>query len=292
MSATRVALVRGQDRHEYISQALALISRQAGFSTPQSVLINPNFVVTQKPLAATHADALRAVLDFVRSRYEGPITIAEGPSTELASEGFRRLGYEALARSYDAVLLDLNHDETVPVGVYDWQLRPLRLHLARSVVASDFRISVGPPKTHNVVLVTMSLKNMIMGTLISRFTHGKHSDNGREGGFGTVQKVLWKLVPPWVRPLVPPWVRQLPPVEWLQFRAMSTLEPSDKMKMHQSHAVINLNLALIAPRVVPHLAVIDGFQAMEGAGPTDSTSGLGQYRCTGRRRGGHNTDGL
>ena len=187
MSATQVALVRGQDRYDNISQSLALISRQADFSTPQSLLIKPNFVVTQKPLAATHADALRAVLDFVRSRYEGPITIAEGPSTELASEGFRRLGYEALARSYDAVLLDLNHDETVPVDVYDWQLRPLRLHLARSVVASDFRISVGPPKTHDVVIVTMSLKNMIMGSLISRFTHSKHFDNGQEHGSGTVQ---------------------------------------------------------------------------------------------------------
>jgi uncharacterized protein (DUF362 family) len=50
---------------------------------------------------------------------------------------------------------------------------------------------------------------------------------------------------------------------------MSTLEPSDKMKMHQSHPVINLNLALLAPHVVPHLSVIDGFEAMEGNGPSE-----------------------
>jgi uncharacterized protein (DUF362 family) len=41
------------------------------------------------------------------------------------------------------------------------------------------------------------------------------------------------------------------------------------MKMHQSYPVINLNLALIAPRVVPHLSVIDGFEAMEGNGPSE-----------------------
>jgi uncharacterized protein (DUF362 family) len=52
---------------------------------------------------------------------------------------------------------------------------------------------------------------------------------------------------------------------------MSTLEPSDKMKMHQSYPVINLNLALLAPLVVPHLAVIDGFEAMEGNGPSNGT---------------------
>jgi uncharacterized protein (DUF362 family) len=41
------------------------------------------------------------------------------------------------------------------------------------------------------------------------------------------------------------------------------------MKMHQSYPVINLNLALIAPLVKPHLSVIDGFEAMEGNGPSE-----------------------
>jgi len=145
--------------------------------------------------------------------------------------------------------------------VYDWRLRPLRLHLARSVVESDFRISVGPPKTHDIVIVTLSLKNMIMGSLISRFTHAAHTRNGSRLNIGAISKVLWRLVPRWVR--------HLRPAEWLTFRAMSTLEPSDKMKMHQSYPVMNLNLALIAPRVKPHLSVIDGFEAMEGNGPSE-----------------------
>ncbi len=44
------------------------------------------------------------------------------------------------------------------------------------------------------------------------------------------------------------------------------------MKMHQSYPVINLNLALIAPLVAPHLAVIDGYEAMEGNGPIGGTA--------------------
>jgi uncharacterized protein (DUF362 family) len=70
---------------------------------------------------------------------------------------------------------------------------------------------------------------------------------------------------------VPLWVRNLPPAEWAQSWVMSNLEPSDKMKMHQSYPVINLNLALLAPHVKPHLAVIDAFEAMEGDGPTEGT---------------------
>jgi uncharacterized protein (DUF362 family) len=151
----------------------------------------------------------------------------------------------------------------VPVEVYDRHLRPLRLHLARSVVESDFRISVGPPKTHDVVILTLSLKNMIMGTLISRHVRASSSGNGDGRSLGQVKKLLWRLVPLWVR--------HLPPMEWMQFWAMSVLEPSDKMKMHQSYPVINLNLAMLAPLVAPQLAVIDGFEAMEGNGPTHGT---------------------
>ncbi len=261
MTTSRVALVRGTDRYDNVSRALEQIAGETDFADKQRVLIKPNFVVTHKPLAATHVDAVRAVLDFVRARYDGPVTIAEGPSVQPASEGFHAHGYEPLVESHGVALADLNHDEPVPVDVYDWRLRPLRLHLARSVVESDFRISVGPPKTHDIVIVTLSLKNMIMGSLISRFTHVAHSGNGSRLNIGTISKVLWRLVPLWVR--------HLPPAEWLTFRAMSTLEPSDKMKMHQSYPVINLNLALIAPRVKPHLSVIDGFEAMEGNGPSE-----------------------
>ncbi len=263
MSTSRVALIRGEDRYENVHGALAQIVANVDLSGKERVLIKPNFVVSHKPLATTHPEAMRAVLEFVRARYDGPLTIAEGPSAEAASVAFQRYGYDELAQTYDATLLDLNHDEPVPVEVYDWRLRPLRLHLARSVVDSDFRISVGPPKTHDVVVATASLKNMIMGALISRHTHAQPSKNG--GGFtlGPLKRLLGRMIPLSVR--------LLPPVEWLQFRAMSHLEPSDKMKMHQSYPVINLNLALIAPMVAPHLAVIDAYEAMEGNGPTQGT---------------------
>jgi len=107
----------------------------------------------------------------------------------------------------------------------------------------------------------------VMGSLISHFTcgHIRAHDPGQNGGghFGRLSKKL--------KDVVPEWVRALPPAEWAEFRAMSLLEPSDKMKMHQSYPVMNLNLALLARHVMPHLAVLDGYQAMEGNGPTEGT---------------------
>jgi uncharacterized protein (DUF362 family) len=159
MPTSRVALIQGEDRYENVQRALAQIAADVDLTGKQHVLIKPNFVATDKPLAATHVDAVRAVLDFVRARYDGPLTIAEGPSMQPAAEGFRRYGHESLVPDYDVSLADLNADDSVPVEVYDRRLRPTRLHLARSVVESDFRISVGPLKTHDVVIVTLSLKN-------------------------------------------------------------------------------------------------------------------------------------
>jgi uncharacterized protein (DUF362 family) len=268
----QVALSQGEGVHDgrysNVSQALDLLADDIDLAGKKRVLVKPNFVTTNNPLACTHVDAVRAVLDFVRARYNGPLTIAEGPSVEPAADAFRLLGYEPLAHTYDATLADLNHDKSLPVDVYNWRLQPLRLHLARSVVESDFRISIGPPKTHDAVIVTLSLKNMIMGSLISQFSHDAGANNGggnrRTGGpIGKVSKLVWRMTPQWVR--------RLPPLEWTQFRVMSSLEPSDKMRMHQSYKVINLNLALLAPRVVPHLAVIDGWEAMEGNGPSAGT---------------------
>jgi uncharacterized protein (DUF362 family) len=258
---SRVALVRGEDRYDNVRQALDCIAGDLDLSGKQRVLIKPNFVVTHHQPAATHVDAVRAVLDLLRERYDGPITVAEGPAVQTAAEGFASFGYGPLVRSHGVTLADLNDDEPYPVQVYDWKLRPLRLHLARSVVESDFRISVSPPKTHDVVIVTLGLKNMIMGSLISRFTHSHPSQGGSRFSVGAASKWLWHRIPRWVR--------RLPPAEWLTFRTMSMLEPSDKMKMHQSYPVINLNLALLAPVVMPHLSVIDGFEGMEGLGPSE-----------------------
>ena len=42
---------------------------------------------------------------------------------------------------------------------------------------------------------------------------------------------------------------------------------SSKLAMHQGFAAMNLNLALVARHVWPHLAVVDGWQGMEGEGP-------------------------
>ena len=72
-----VGLVRGDDRYDNVRQALEQIADTVDVSRARRVLIKPNFVSVKRQLSATHVDATRAVLDFLRDRGVGRVVIAE-----------------------------------------------------------------------------------------------------------------------------------------------------------------------------------------------------------------------
>jgi len=243
---SQVALIRGNNRYDNIAQALALIEDRIDLSNKERILIKPNFVSTRRQLAATHVDAVRALLDWLRTRYDGPITIGEGAAVSDTFEGYRNFGYLDLAEEYNVRFVDLNQDQWAPVQVYDRRLRPMMVRVARTTLESDFRISIGPPKTHDAVIVTVSLKNMIVGSLI----------RGRGGGL--VQRLGQLLPDRLTNSALAERVKSY----------LSTVNRSDKFALHQGYHGLNLNLYTLAKVIAPHLSVIDGFVGMEGSGPS------------------------
>jgi uncharacterized protein (DUF362 family) len=265
-----IALTSGEDRFATLSAALQALGSAFDLRDRQRVIIKPNLVSTERQSASTHPEALRAVLAAVRERYHGPLAITEGSALRHTSEGFARFGYQALARQYQAELVDLNNDDTVAVMVYDRWLRPRTLRLARRVVESDYRISLSLPKTHDTVIVTLSLKNIIMGALVNR-TIAHH----KPAAAGTIASLL--------RRGLRKAGSYLPLPTWVEER-FGLRHSSDKQAMHQGFATINLNLALLAPLVQPQLAVLDGHVAMQGAGPINGEAlpwGIAIAGCNG-----------
>jgi hypothetical protein len=94
---------------------------------------------------------------------------------------------------------------------------------------------------------------MVMGALVNRYAAR------RSGGALGLVRPLTGLAPKWL------WQSGL--AEWIKGTLLGRPGGSSKMAMHQSIPVLNLNLALVAPHVWPHLALIDGWQGMEGSGP-------------------------
>ncbi|NVM26448.1 MAG: DUF362 domain-containing protein, partial [Desulfobacterales bacterium] len=93
----KVALVKGDDREANIRQALELIADDIELKGRRPV-IKVNFVSTYRPLSATHPDAARAVVEFLRDRGEKDIVVAEGATEGTTSRGFREYGYHELAK--------------------------------------------------------------------------------------------------------------------------------------------------------------------------------------------------
>ncbi len=269
-----VHLVRERDRYHTVRRAAEGALAPLQWDAYQHIVVKPNLVSTTKLLADTHPDALRAVLDVLRDVTRAPITVAEGTATQNTWVAFRRFGYDKVVARYSHVrLFDLNTDEGVPLQAFDRHLRPITLLAARTVLDADLVISVGPPKTHDFVIVTLSIKNTVMGTLISHFAPTPPPDRVVEGrGDARPWAVRALRVARRAYDMLPPRVQALPVLELPRFAFMAREARSHKMRMHQSYPVLHLNLFMMAHQgLMPHVSIIDGWEAMEGDGPTDGT---------------------
>ncbi len=233
----RIALVHGEDRVANVQAALAPVLDEIDWPSRRHVVVKPNLVIYDAVHAITHRATLAATLAAVRARYAGPLTIAEGCAIQSSQAAFVYHDYAGLGREFDCELVDLNEDEVVDVTVLDRRHNPLHIRLARTVYASDCRISLTLPKTHDTVLMTGAIKNMIMASLVNR-----------------------RVTPAPDRPDLLDRLGRL-------VVGHGNHWGSDKIAMHQSYPIINLNLAALAPLVMPHVALHDGFVAMEGDGP-------------------------
>jgi uncharacterized protein (DUF362 family) len=164
----KVALVESKGHYEGVYEALSLIEDQIerGLEGKKRLLVKPNFVSTSRQLSATHVDAVRAVLDVVTRHYSGRITIGEGPSMSSLRNGLENYGYLDLQREYDVEFVDLNMDDYVELEGVDRRLRPMKFRMSKTLLESDYRISVALPKTHDTVIATLTIKNVVVGGLV------------------------------------------------------------------------------------------------------------------------------
>jgi uncharacterized protein (DUF362 family) len=178
-----VALTSGDNRRKNVFDALVAIDDQIRpkLKTKKRVLIKPNDVSVTNQLACTHADALRGILDYLAPRFKGPITIGESAGGSTWT-GYRNFGYPELIKEYKSrqiELVDFNEE-----GKYvhqalldqDAHIVPVRL-AARLFDPEAFVISAAMPKSHNYAVVTLGIKNMVLGAPLHTGPDGKEKFN-------------------------------------------------------------------------------------------------------------------
>ena len=219
-----VAIVKGEQRRTNVRDALAAIDPQirTAIAGKKYVIIKVNNVSTENQLAASHADTIRGILDYLQPRYKLPVTVAESSAGDTM-EGFRNFGY---TRIPGVNLVDLNAEakyQAIPLIDYDLHLQPVRL-AARLLDSDAFVICACMLKTHNTVVATLSVKNMVLGAPLH---------------FAPGERQHW----------------------------------NDKRKYHTGIRQTHYNMLLTAQKLRPFwgATVIDGYEGMEGNGPSSGT---------------------
>ncbi len=244
-----VALVKGKNRYSNILKALNSISQEIDIADAKNIVVKINLTSPRSPLAITHIDAIKAVLDFIQQINSSQVTIAEGTGSAMMSttKAYEILKYRTILKKYNLQFIDLNTDQFVEAQIYNTQLQPFYIRIAKTVLDSDYLISLSLPKTHNSVVMTASIKNIVMGSLVRSYN-------------------VWSF--PKLREIARYLVRKLPMAYKDKLTATAAkVENNDKLKMHQGYKAMNLNLYTMAKIIKADLSIVDGFEAMEGNGP-------------------------
>ena len=170
MKRARVGLAREGDRRRNVYRALDLVRADVTPRIREQVMLKPNFLSGKNQLASSHADAMRGAIDFLLSTPKPPdeILIAEGGNENYPGEAWDSFGYHALASEYPVPirLIDLNQETNwveTPIILADHS--ETTVQMPKTVLDCPCTISVAIAKTHDVCVVTLALKNMIMGTI-------------------------------------------------------------------------------------------------------------------------------
>ncbi len=162
----KASVVKAEDRATGVRNALELIHDQIVIPD-KPVMVKPNFVTTSNQLAATHVDSTRATLTYLTELGVSEFIIAVGPAIGTPESGFDNYGYRDLQKEFSVEFLDLNTDDRIPVPAFDDHLNPQTLYMSKRL-SESYVVSVCPMKTHNNVVVTLGLKNILVGTLSGR----------------------------------------------------------------------------------------------------------------------------
>lgn len=229
----KAAVSAGGDHVQNIINALKPFAKEIKEAIGnKNIVIKPNNVATTNQLAATHVDSLTGIIEFLKSLdLKNEIVIAESAADAPTIEGFENYGYVKLKDKYNIQLVDLDKEPFQMMHVVDdGDFRPRFVRMAgRLLDPNTFRISAAAMKTHDRVVATLSLKNLVFGAPIKDegFRWGPKSKPGAT---------------------------------------------TDKPVTHGGGCKgVNYNLFQLAGALHPHLAVIDGYQGMEGNGPTSGT---------------------
>lgn len=191
---SRVNVVAGSDRRDMVYRALKPFEKEVKQAIKgRQVILKANMVVVNTPLCATHADAFRGALDFLKPITRQEIIIAESTiSKEGSFKGFDNYGYLPLEKEYRVKFVDLNKRPFTMAWILGKDHHPLGIRVISDFLdPKNYFISICRLKTHDTVVATLTAKNMLMAAPLNDYT--KNDKSLMHQGFKEMNWNLFQL---------------------------------------------------------------------------------------------------
>ena len=230
---SRVSLVTGADRADMAFRALQPFSKEIAQAIGnRRIVIKPNLVSSSIQLSATHKETVEGILEFYKSINKlENVVVGESAADGPTMAAYDNYGFIPVAEKYKVKLTDLDENPSQVLYVMD----ELNLH----------------PKPVRMSSLLMDRNNFVMSVARMK-THDR-----------IVATLTFKNV------AVGAPIKD-PGFAFGRNRVVGTR--SDKAIVHgNGFRGINYNLFNIAYNIRPDLSFIDGYDGMEGDGPTNGT---------------------
>jgi len=131
------------------------------------IIIKINMVSPHLKLSMTPSDLVEKLARYlINNGFYGEILIAEG-SAGVTWDGFRAGGFVEIAKRYPNVeLFDIHEDESIDIPILNKDFDEITVPVSKTLLTADFLISVCRAKTHDAVVVTLSIKNVAVGGIV------------------------------------------------------------------------------------------------------------------------------
>jgi len=164
------AITSGDNRADLAFRALKPYSEQIARSIgDRRVVLKPNNVSINIPLCATHVDTLEGILEFLKSiKKDKNVIIAESAAGGATFDGYSNYGYYSLVSKYPVKMVDLDQEPYQTLYVFDEKdFKPHPIRMSSVLLDPDsYIVSVARMKTHDRIVATLSLKNIVFGAPI------------------------------------------------------------------------------------------------------------------------------
>jgi uncharacterized protein (DUF362 family) len=160
---SRVAILRADSYSEHLEQNLAAGLKLFDMDVRgKSVLLKPNLVdYIPGSHINTHPLLVSAVVECFRRLGAKTVMVGEGPGHQRDTElVLLESGFAEQLRQQKVRFVDLNRDELVETPLLANYTGMKSLWLPRTILESDFVVSMPKVKTHHWSGVTLSMKNM------------------------------------------------------------------------------------------------------------------------------------